>query len=153
MSRLPRLLILCGIPTAGKSTFANQFKNEYEILSRDTCRENLFGFNYIMTNDKEDQVTKEFNFKLKKAYLCTLDVIIDNTNCKEGYIDRIIAECPTHYDIEVKFFDIPLWRAYLRNCLRWIRTKKFIPFNVINTMKKNYDKINRKKYNNYVYTI
>jgi len=46
----------------------------------------------------------------------------------------------------VKFIDVPLWKAYARNIWRNFKAGKWIPFNIIKAMYRNYNKINKDKY-------
>jgi len=149
--------ILVGIPCSGKSTYTSK-KTEYDFvesvvcISRDEIRERIGGKNYIHTSTSELEVTKMFNFEFE-YYLSsrlTHTIILDNTHCKEGYIDEIIKKYGSQNNIEIKFFDIPLWKAHIRNILRYFKNRKWIPFKVMNQMYKNYNKINRKKYTKYL---
>ena len=69
------------------------------------------------------------------------DFIIDNTNCKNSYIQKIINSLNPNYiwDVEIKKFDVPLWKAYYRNIIRYMKTGKFIPLQTIKNFKKNYE--------------
>lgn len=144
--------ILVGIPCSGKSTYA-----EYEYvndllsfsISRDDIRdiENLHQY----TKESENKVTEIFH-KSMETYLRYLTddliLILDNTHCKEKYIDNIINNY-SNYNIEVKFFDISLLKAHYRNIIRYFKTGKWIPIKVMNDMYKNYKKINKQKYAKY----
>jgi len=154
------LIILSGIPCAGKSTWSDlmtgYFYLKYEapviIISRDTIREAKYGKNYVFSKEREDEVTKEFYKQLGVASTCrSAVVILDNTHCRESYIDKYLTIFKGMHDnkkmeIYVKFLDIPLWKAYIRNIWRKLRTGKWIPFKAINAMKANYDRIDRTKY-------
>lgn len=142
-----KLLILCGIPGSTRQYYVNKLKKDYEVISRDVIRDSLFGKDCYITNRTEEEVTREFDFKLRKSYLCELNIILDNTNCREDYIDRIIAECPVKYDVIVKFFPTSLFIAILRNYLSCIRGARWIPIPIIVKMKQNFDLINKNKYN------
>ncbi len=75
-----------------------------------------------------------------------ISIIIDNCHTKDSYLQEWIKKKPNNYSLRMIFFDIPIWKAYILNILRWMKNDKFIPFSVINAMKKNYDKIDKKKY-------
>lgn len=146
-----KITILCGIPCSGKSFWANNsdsYLNGYPV-SRDDIRKAMYGKGYKQNKRDEKYITTRFNMEVGMLLSSGYDVILDNTHCKEGYIDEIIAKYPD-YDIQIKFFDIPLWKAYLRNIIRYIEWGKWIPFKVIKNMKKNYNKINREKYGKYI---
>lgn len=93
------LEILCGIPCSGKSTYAlkeyNKPNNSYYV-SRDEIRiiHNLNQY----TNQSENKVTELFNIKVQQILCLDNDVIaiLDNTHCKEKYIDEIIKKYPEY---------------------------------------------------------
>jgi predicted kinase len=155
------LVILSGIPCAGKSIYSEKmtewFYATYDrapviTISRDAIREAKFGKNYKFSIEREEEVTKEFYKQLGIASTFKRVVIIlDDTHCKESYIDKYLAifrgmHNSKKMEIYVKFLDVPLWKAYVRNVWRKLKTGKWIPFKSINTMKRNYDRINREKY-------
>jgi len=125
-SSSPKLIILVGIPLCGRSYWCKSNSKGFEVISRDNVRVYLYGSSQIVSEHCEEKVTEHFKFRLKKAYLCNLNVILDNSNCSEAYIDKIIATCPIEYEIEVRFFDISLFWAMVRNYIRWMRQKKLL---------------------------
>lgn len=143
----PELIILVGPPCAGKTTFRkNEIYKDYVILSRDDIREKYWGKDYKYTDTNEAKVSiiseNTFNFAVKD----NLNIIVDATHCKEQYLQLWLDAKPGHYSIKFYFFYIPIWRAYIRNILRYIKTGKYIPITILKNMYKNYNKINRKKY-------
>lgn len=145
--------ILVGIPTSGKSTFLKErniktsYKNKILVLSCDSIREYNFGKNYKFDPDNEKLVWNKFYEQLNKA---TYNLYIDNTNCKLNYI-RLIKENLNpneEWEVQLIYFDIPLWKANLRNIIRYLKTGKWIPFKVIKSMYNNYKKIDKKQYEN-----
>lgn len=145
--------ILCGIPCSGKSTYADKqitknLKLDTTVISRDTIRDRVYGLRYKPDFKREQEITIRFNESL--AIWLEMPginkIILDNTHCKEAYIDSIIDKYKGSYNIVITYFDIPLWRAKLRNYIRYIKTGKWIPNDVMNSMYNNYNKINRKKY-------
>lgn len=147
------LEILCGIPCSGKSTYtehAHRHGKHVQSVSRDELREVMYGKKYKFSKQKEDNITEVFdrcvNNSLDNKYIER--VILDNTHCKEGYIDSIIKKYPQH-TIKIKFFEISLLKAHYRNIIRYFNTGKWIPIKVMNTMYRNYNKINKKKYEKY----
>jgi hypothetical protein len=143
---MPKLLILVGIPCSGAKRYAQKHKKDYEVISRDEIRNDMYGKNCPITSYTENGVDEKFKFKLEKAYLCHLDIILSNTNCKEEYIDQIRAECPAFYDIEVKFFSVSLWKAFLLNYIGFLKGERYIPYRIIKLLKRSFDKINKHKY-------
>jgi len=145
--------ILSGIPCSGKSTYADKkFWDEINtfIVSRDNLREEMFKKPYIYTDSNEKKVTERSDY-LMDLYTGIEDttVIVDNTHCKEGYIDSIIKKYGSKCNIKVIFFDVPLWKCLFRNIVRYVTTGKYIPIKVMFNMSKNFKKINRKKYFQY----
>jgi len=145
--------ILVGIPCSGKSTYAmDNIRWVNKRVSRDDIRESdVFNQPYKFSSRNEEEVTKIFNREFE-SYLLMEDIetiILDNTHCKESYIDKIISNNLTSIII-VKFFDISLCKAHYRNIVRYFKTGKWIPINVMNSMYKNYNKINKKKYEKYM---
>lgn len=153
------VIITCGIPTSGKSTWANKLRmihthrddfRRYRIVSRDAIRLRLYGASYKPSSDKEKFITKVFNETLDAYIEAKFNIILDNTHCKEVYLKEALKRFDsTDYYVRIKFFDLPLWKAFIRNWKRRLRTGKYIPWNVIKAMKKNYDKINKKNYEQY----
>lgn len=149
--------ILVGIPCSGKSSYVKKRMSEFRpdtivSISRDDLRESFYGKKYKPNKFREQEVTKVFNYELE-YYLSsrgTEVVILDNTHCKEKYIDEYINKLGKQFKIKVIFFDIPLWKAQLRNIGRRIKTGKWIPIGIITQMYKNLQKINRSKYNEYM---
>ena len=137
------IVILCGIPCSGKSSWARTTSEIYShmILSRDDIRDSISIRNYVYTKENEDSITKTFNFWFDEYIKNGCDIILDNTHCKEKYIQEWINKKPKDYSLRIVFFPVSLWKAYYRNVVRYISTGKWIPFKVINDMKKNYDKI------------
>lgn len=140
---MPRCIILSGIPCSGKSTWAEQ--QNLPIISCDKIRKELFGKTYKQTFKNEIEVWDKFYEQVNSQ---TTDFIVDNTNCKLYYQDRIRENLyygevnPKTWliwEIEVKRFATPLWKAYYRNVVRYLKTGEFIPFKIIKNMKKNYD--------------
>lgn len=143
---MPKIMILSGIPNSGKSTFTKQYQDSCSIISRDTIRDVFFSRPYIYTKQNEDKVTKISNHLFDNAVLGQNNIILDNTHCKEKYIDEILRNIPEGYTPDIIFFDCPLWKAHVRNIIRYIWRGKWIPIKVMNDMYKNYNKINRQKY-------
>lgn len=122
-------IILQGPPCSGKSTFAAMIP-EFEVISRDKIRKELFGDNYKQNWKQEELVTEYEDYLYAEVKQKNLDVIIDNTNLKQKYIDRIEKLLPDHYHLIVRFKQ-PLWRLVYRNFKRYFQTKKWIPLRVL----------------------
>lgn len=157
---LKTIIILSGIPCSGKSAWVIKFIIRYGIvtvISRDVIREsNNFSKPYRFSKTNENLVTEIFNQQLRNALRepFTKYVILDNTYCKEKYIDEIIKKYnDDRYTVKIKFFDVPLWKVLIRNVVRRITTGnsyKWIPIKIMLDMKRNYDHLNKKKYEQYL---
>lgn len=156
-TNIKTLMILVGIPCSGKSTWANRlFANPFlstVVLSRDNIRKLEFGSNYIQSFAGEIIITKKYNKSLDLWLINPkIDrIILDNTHCREKYIDEIISKYSKSSDcyIKIRYFECSLIKSYIRNVIRYIKTRRWIPFKVIKQMKKSFDSINREKYKQY----
>lgn len=147
---VPEVIIPCGIPTAGKSTWIKNNIPTYKNISRDIIRLEVYGKNYKQNSDSEKMINHFFDIRLSDAIVRRQNIVLDNTHCKKSYLDAAIKRFEgTGYKIVVIFFDIPLWKAYLRNYKRKWQTGKWIPTKVIKSMYKNYKTINQKDYAKY----
>ena len=146
------VVILVGIPNAGKSTWSYRMNNYITTrICRDDIRSMYFMRPYYYSNHNENRVTEIFNYELNNFLEVTSQqtCILDNTHCKEKYIDQWINTLKDKADIKIKFFEISLFKAYWRNYIRYFKTGKWIPLKVIWSMYKNYNKINKSKYKQY----
>jgi predicted kinase len=144
---MPEIIILSGIPCSGKSTFRKRFEGKsHAILCRDDVRNSLYESNYKYSRDNENKVTKIINSDFDTLIRFKCNIIIDNTHCKDAYILEWLRRIPKNYIVKIKFFDISLYWAHIRNVLRWIKCRKWIPIKVMNDMYKNYQKLDKKKY-------
>lgn len=133
---MPKCYILIGMPTSGKSTWAK--KQGLPIISCDQIRKtNNYNFH---TQTTEKLVWEEFYMRLP---LFTKSFIVDNTNCKLTYINKIKGCLGKDFEIEYIWFDISLWKAYYRNIVRYLVSGKWIPLKVLNSMFVNYNKLKK----------
>lgn len=147
------LEILVGIPCSGKSSYVNKKLSlgSNIALSRDEYRLHYLPKNYKHNSKGEELITKLYNLDLDNLVAGgNYDIILDNTHCKEKYIDEVINNYSKYMDIKIIFFEISLFEAHVRNVLRYMKTGKWIPIAIINNMYKNYNKLNRKKYGKYL---
>jgi hypothetical protein len=119
---------------------------------KNTIREAKYVKNYIFSKERENEVTKEFYKQVGVASTFKSAVIIlDDIHCKGSYIDKYLTifkgmHSNKKMEIYIKFLDTPLWKAYIRNVWRNLRTGKWVPFSVIKTMNRNYKNIDKNKY-------
>lgn len=143
---MPKIIILVGPPCSGKNYWLDKRKEDlkdYYILSCDDIRNRNNPEKYIFDKKKEDAVWEEFYNLLKGATSTKANIVINNTNCRLAYIDKILSLLPEEYSIYYKYFDTPLWLLYLRNYWRRYKTGKWIPNEVIRNMRKNFKKLRR----------
>jgi len=157
------LIILSGIPCSGKTTWIQQntwkLYNKYSapvvVISKDLIRESLYKSNYNgaqRTKVKENKVSDIFYKQLGlAASFQSAVIIIDNTHCDESRIDRYLSifkniHTTKKMKIYVKFFDIPLWKAHLRNLIRRLKTGKWISWPNMKIHYNRYQTINQEKY-------
>lgn len=133
MKETRTVLILRGLQGSGKSTFAKQWVNEdpeHRVrFNRDDIR-NMLGKYWVPS--RESLINDIFKKFLEGAifYRC-YDVVIDNMNLDEKYIEEIketvrqrnemYDDCEDipHYNVEVKdFFHIPLQTCIDRDAQR-----------------------------------
>ena len=118
-----KLIILVGISGSGKSTFATNYIRENPNtlrINRDDIRKTLVGsldgyyqrkdFNLIefTINTIENGIFSEIAHNKS-------NIIIDNTNLKQSYINRWISLSEVYkYSVQFKLFDISLEEAQIR---------------------------------------
>jgi len=136
---MPKCIILSGAPLSGKSTYARKHF-QIQNLSCDIIRLRKNPGKYVFDPKIEKEVWDEFYSRLNQL---ENDVIIDNTNCKLSYINKIKENLNKNleWDVEIVKFEVGLLKSYYRNIKRWIFTGKWIPFKVIKDMKNNYKKL------------
>lgn len=148
----PLAYILSGIPTSGKTTWIKEKKLfPFQVICRDEIRLEYLGPDYKQNSADERDITGIFNARMKTAIDNKSNVVIDQTNVKESYIDHLVKEFREGgYSIKIIFFEISLRQAYWRNFKRYLITGKYIPIKVIKAMKENFDKLNKAKYTLYL---
>ncbi len=115
-----KILILIGIPASGKSTWAKDYVRHnanYVRVNRDDFRLMLKNAQ-ICENKIEDMITGMIHSVIGECLAKKLNVIIDNTNLKQRYIDAIIDKFQYQADIDFRVFDISLDKAIERDKLR-----------------------------------
>ena len=115
-----KILILIGIPASGKSTWAKEYVRKHENwirVNRDMFR--LMLKDAQMCEPKiEDMITSLMYTTIETALMRKQNVIIDNTNLKQKYIDEIINRFKYSADIEYQLFEVSLAKAIERDNAR-----------------------------------
>jgi predicted kinase len=115
-----KILILIGIPASGKSTWAKEYVRKHENwvrVNRDMFR--LMLKDAQMCEPKiEDMITSLMYSTIETSLMRKQNIIIDNTNLKQKYLDEIIERFKYTADIEYQLFDISLNKAIERDNAR-----------------------------------
>ena len=112
-----KILILVGIPASGKSTWSS----DYVRRNPDWVRVNRDDFRKMLKNAQvcepkiEDMVTDLMKATITKCLMRKLNVIIDNTNLKQKYINDFIETFKYDADIDYRVFDISIDKAIERD--------------------------------------
>lgn len=142
-----KLILICmiGAPCSGKSTWIEKWapilytrhQTNVIVISRDNIRDSLFGKKYKQNTVDEQAVTRKFYEQLSTC--ATLEhgiIILDNCHMNPNYLKEyyytfhhLINSGKMEFYIE--FFQIPLWKARVRNFRRRLRTGKWIPDKVL----------------------
>jgi len=131
-----KIILLCGIPASGKSTWANKFilnNSNYVRINRDMYRLMLDG-SQIMDFKGEKLVTELVNNAIVLATKSKYNVLVDQTNVNLKYLNEMVAFCEKIADVEFKIFDITEKVAIERDSNRDAK----VGAKVIKKMYKNY---------------
>lgn len=141
MKKNKTLIMLCGVPTCGKSTFASDGVrgidgfSSFVILSTDNYIERKalkYGITYNEAFDKHIyEATKSLNESLKVAISFDKNIVWDQTNLTPKVRKKKLNKVPEHYTKIAVWFDVPLEEAMIRNQKR---PGKVIPEHVLKSM-------------------
>lgn len=113
----PMLILLCGIPGSGKTTYAEKIKNSYTYhLSSDSIRKELYGDENIQGNPSD-----VFALMQDRAIMLLnngFDVIYDATNITRKDRNSIITKCPRFAQIECHIIWAPIETCIERDAAR-----------------------------------
>lgn len=129
----PVLILLCGIPGSGKTTYAEKMKNSYTYhLSSDAIRKELYGDENIQGNSSD-----VFALMQDRAIMLLnngFDVIYDATNITRKDRASIITKCPRVAQIECHIIWAPIEICIERDTAR----KRTVGKEVIDRMLKRF---------------
>lgn len=125
---MKNLVIMCGLPRSGKSTYIDKYYSEYQIVCADDIREALG----VQFNPAIEDHVWAIHHTMVRAHLKRgiNNVVLDSTNC---VIDRFLKwqrECDLHaYRMTVLHMDTPM-----EICLKRNHGKGSVPDAVIRRM-------------------
>jgi predicted kinase len=137
---MPELLMLCGIPTSGKSTFVktllsqSQWENAVVLSTDDYIEEyaKRVGQTYNeVFEDVIDNATRELELQLNMAKDKGKNIIYDQTNLSVKTRRKKLSKLPSAYRRGVIYFEVSLEDALERNKHR---EGKFIPESILKRM-------------------
>lgn len=134
------IIMLCGIPTSGKSTYVEKLKKikyweNAVILSTDNYIEEQakrLGMTYNQVfDDVIDNATRELELQLNMAKDKGKDIIYDQTNLSKNTRKKKLSRIPCWYRRTAVYFPVSLEEALERNKHR---EGKFIPESILKRM-------------------
>lgn len=137
---MAEVIILCGLPTSGKSTYVEKLKKlsywkNAVVLSTDNyierqAQEHSTTYNQIF-DDVIKEATQELELQLKQAIENGSDIIWDQTNLSIKTRKKKLSKFPSYYHKGAVYFQISLEDALERNKHR---EGKFIPESILKRM-------------------
>ena len=137
---MPELIMLCGIPTSGKSTYVEKLKKmkyweNAVVLSTDSYIEEYakrVGQTYNeVFDDVIPDATRELELELNMAKDKGKDIIWDQTNLSVKTRRKKLLKLPSFYRRNAVYFEVSLEDALERNKHR---EGKFIPESILKRM-------------------
>ena len=144
------LIVMCGLPGSGKSTYANYLteSGHFECVSTDQIRKRFYGNENIQGNGKE--VFDTAFLHLQTYGLSKKNCVFDATNITPRARRRVVQECRPYYDLIIcKYIDTPLDVCLHRNSQR----ERVVPKEVILRMYKNFTLPSREEGFDYIETV
>lgn len=135
MSKNRKIILLVGIPASGKSTWREKFLRDnpnYVCVSRDDYRFMLR--NEPMLEPKGEMLVTDLVNAAIASSIKRYNVIVDQTNVNQKYLNQLIAFCEKYADVEFRIFDVPLDVAIERDKNR----DRSVGKEVLKKMYKNY---------------
>lgn len=128
---MSKLILLCGLPASGKSTFAQELEDESTIiLSSDDIREELF--DNINHQDNNKKVFETMNQRAQDLLKLGKNVIYDATNTNRKRRVHLINNVLKADECEVYYFNKHISNVKFNN----LKRKRVVPEHVINNMYK-----------------
>ena len=158
---MANLILVCGLPGSGKSTYLSQFKHNMncKVISRDEIRFSLLQEGEAYFSHEED-VCKIMWTQINEALAANKNTYVDQTSLTPESRSFLLKHITSHYDeCNIIWFNIPREVCLERNENRY-ETKAYVPRGVIRRMSQQmipptsdegfnniftYDKINKLK--------
>lgn len=139
MNRPPTILILRGLPAAGKTTWATTWRqanpNNREVINRDQLRHHLFGQYSALTQEQEDTVTTHELNLAETALLNGKAIVIDDTNLEPEHLAVWTDLANRHHlTYQIITIDTPLAECLERNRRRAANGGRLAPEHIIHEM-------------------
>jgi predicted kinase len=140
IKKMTELIMLCGVPTSGKSTYVEKLKKmkyweNSVVLSTDAYIEKeaqRMGLTYNQIfDDVIGDATRELELELNMAKDKGKDIIWDQTNLSVKSRRKKLLKLPSFYRRSVVYFEVSLEEALKRNKTR---EGKFIPESILKRM-------------------
>lgn len=133
------MVILSGLPAAGKSTWAKGWRDvapdQRAIVGRDQIRLEVFGCFRGLTELQEETVTEIELSRVVRALVEGKSVVIDDTNLEEAHLAQWIAlAVRLGVQFEIVTIDTPLDECLVRNRERGAAGGRFVPEEIIEWM-------------------
>lgn len=138
----PVLVMLCGVPTSGKSTYVRQHefdKSDYVLISTDHWIDHvskLLSITYDAAfSDHIAWATKQMEYVLGASIFHDRNIVWDQTNLTPKTRKQKLKMIPNHYKKVAVYFEISEEESMIRNQKR---EGKIIPPNTLLSMHKSF---------------
>lgn len=140
MRAMAKVILMCGLPGSGKSTYSRNYvldegPDNIICYSADDYREKFNIDPNHETNEDRQKVFKTLYRDANESLAKGMDVIIDNTNVSSKDRIRTLSSLKGYDDIEVKIMATPYDKCLKSNCNR----DKIVPEEAIKTMYKRFE--------------
>lgn len=145
------LYIMCGIPGSGKSTWIkNHITSSEMLVSRDTIR-----FNMVKENEpyfsKEDEVWKEFIYRINHYLEMGYNVFADATHINTGARRKLLKEIKGNPTLAAIHITTPISLCLKRNVLR--EGRECVPESAIKRMYSQFEEPSFEEGFEIIYTV
>lgn len=135
---MPRLMVMCGLPCAGKTTLIEdmQLSKEWKVIGTNQLREQYeltFGLSFKNTFSKGISaiIENQFYRQIDDAIAAKINVIIDQTNLTRGKRAKIL-DTFEGYEKWCVYVDTPTGICWSRN--QSLRVERQTPYTIFHHM-------------------